>query len=282
MLLTNLCPARRPYWAMLGWLLLAPCPGTSWAGSDLEPAFYSLRDWAPVRTWEYVALPTALAATLATYLAASPPSRWQGGILFDDWARNGLRLNSDAARSNASNVSTVLLLGCGITPFLLDAGLLTGVLHRRSDLAWQMIILDAEALTLTGLLTETTKRLTGRERPTGPGANDSFFSGHASSASAAATLLCLQHVELELLGDKVADATVCGAAAVTALSTGLLRVASDRHYLSDVIVGTAVGVGSAFLVYKLKVRPDRAERTALQITPLLLPNLLGLSFAGAF
>jgi len=176
----------------------------------------------------------------------------------------------------------VLLIANGIAPFLLDAGLLTGVVHRRGDLAWQMAILDAEALTLTGLLTESTKRLAARARPSGPGENDSFFSGHASIASAGATLLCLQHLELDLLGNKAADAAVCGAAGVAALSTGLLRIISDRHWASDVIVGTAVGVGSTFLVYKLKVRPIAAERSALQITPLLQPNFLGLSLAGAF
>ena len=263
-------------------MLLALSPRTGWAGSDPEPSFYSLRDWAPVRTWDYVALPTGLAATLAVNLTGSPPTRWEGGIFFDDWARNGLRLNSDTARSNAADISTVLLIANGIAPLLLDAGLLTGLVHRRGDLAWQMFILDGEALTLTTLLTETTKRLAGRARPSGPGENDSFFSGHTSVASAGATLLCLQHLELELLGNTAADAAVCGAAGVAALGTGLLRIMSDRHWASDVIVGTAVGIGSTFLVYKLKVRPTAADGSALQITPLLRPDFLGLSFAGAF
>ncbi len=267
---------------MLGWMLLALCPRRGWAESDSEPGFYSLRDWAPVQTWDYVALPTGLAATLVANLSASPAARWQGGILFDDWARNGLRLSSDAARSHAANVSTVLLLANGITPLLVDGVLLTGLVHRRSDLAWQVAILDAEALTLTGLLTETTKRLAARARPSGPGENDSFFSGHTSIASAGATLVCLQHLELELFGNKAADAAICGAAAVGAVSTGLLRVMSDRHYASDVIVGAAVGIGSAFLVYKVKVRPAPAERRAWQIVPLVQPEFFGLSLAGAF
>jgi membrane-associated phospholipid phosphatase len=142
--------------------------------------------------------------------------------------------------------------------------------------------MDAEARTLTGLITEATKRLVGRERPTGPGENDSFFSGHTSIAATAATLVCLQHVRLQLLGNSAADAAVCGAAAAAALSTGLLRVMSDRHYASDVIVGAAVGAGSAFLVYNLHVRPTSAERTALQISPTLRPGFIGLSFAGGF
>jgi membrane-associated phospholipid phosphatase len=220
--------------------------------------------------------------TLGINLSGSPPSRWRGGILFDDWARNELELKSDAARSHAATASTVLLFGVGALPFLVDAGLLTGLNHRRSDLAWQMFVLDAEALTLTGLITETTKRLVGRERPPGPGENDSFFSGHTSVAAAAATIVCLQHVQLELLGNSAADAAVCGGAAAAALSTGLLRVMSDRHYASDVIAGAAAGVGSAFLVYNLHVRRTPAERTALRISPILRPDSHGLSFAGGF
>jgi membrane-associated phospholipid phosphatase len=274
---------RSPRFALVGWiLLLTLCPGTSDAVPDQDPAFYSLEDWAPIQKWEYVAVPAALAATLGINLSGSPPARWRGGILFDDWARNGLELKSEAARSHAATASTVLLAGVGVLPFLVDAGLLTGLIHRRRDLAWQMFVMDAEALTLTALTTEMTKRLAGRERPSGPGENDSFFSGHASIAATAATMVCLQHVQLQLLGNRAADAAVCGAAAVGALSTGLLRVLSDRHYASDVIVGTAVGAGSAFLVYNLHVRSDPVERTALRISPILRPDFLGLSLAGAF
>jgi len=179
-------------------------------------------------------------------------------------------------------VSTVLLFGGGALPFLVDAGLLTGLNHQRHDLAWQMFVLDAEALTLTALITETTKRLVGRERPSGPGENDSFFSGHASIAATAATLVCLQHVQLRLLGNRAADAAVCGAASAAALTTGLLRVMSDRHYASDVIVGTAIGVGSAFLVYNLHVHRSPDEQTALRISPILHPDFRGLSLTGAF
>jgi len=145
-----------------------------------------------------------------------------------------------------------------------------------------MFVLDAEVLTLTGLVTTTTTHLVGRERPSGLRENDSFFSGHAAIGASAGTLICLQHLELGLFGNKAADAITCGAAAAAAVSNGLLRMMADRHYASDVIVGTAVGVGSAFLVYKLKLRPTRADQTALQFIPVLRSDFLGLSFAGDF
>ena len=265
---------RSPRLALVGAIVLTLCPGTSRA----DPAFYSLDEWAPVQRWELFAVPTALAVTLGINLTGSPPSRWRGGILFDDWVSNGLTLKSEAARSHAATASTVLAVGVGALPFLLDAFLLTGSKHGRTDLAFQMFMVDAEALTLTGLITEATKRLSGRERPTGGIETDSFFSGHTSIAASAATLVCLQHLQLDLLGDRAADAVVCGAAAAAALGTGLLRVMSDRHYASDVVVGAAVGVGSALLVYDLRVR----ETPALRINPILRPDSLGLAFAGGF
>src|SRR5262249_61997116 len=97
-------------------------------------------------------------------------------------------LSSESARTNAANVSTVLLVAVGATPMLVDAGVLTGWVHRRGDLAWQMFMVDAEALTLTALVTETTKRVSGRARPSGPAENDSFFSGHSSIAAHGATV----------------------------------------------------------------------------------------------
>jgi hypothetical protein len=111
------------------------------------------------------------------------------------------------ARSNAATVSDVLLYGVGTLPFLIDAVLLTGLSHKRMDLAWQMFVLDAEAISLSAFVDTTVKRIAGRQRPNVPqcqtdptladcnnftsGANFSFFSGHTAIASTAATLRCL-------------------------------------------------------------------------------------------
>ena len=268
--------------ALIEGIVLTCYPATGDADSNSNASFYSLKEWAPIQTWEYFAVPAGLALTLGINLTSSPPTRWEGGILFDNWARSNLMLGSESARTNAANVSTVLLVAVGATPLLVDAGVLTGWVHRRGDLALQMFMVDAEAMTLTVLITETTKRLSGRARPSGPGENDSFFSGHASIATTAATLVCLQHLELGLLENKAADATVCGAAATVAFTTGLLRVMADRHWASDVIVGAGIGAGSAFLVYKLHVRGGQVEPIALRISPVLSPDFHGLSFAGTF
>ena len=195
--------------------------------------------------------------------------------------KEGLALKSESAQTTAGNVSTALVVSLALFPVVIDSGLLTWWVHERGDLAWQMFVLDTEVLSLTGVLAISSQRFVGRERPAG-GENDSFFSGHASLASSGATTICLQHLDLDLLGNKAADATVCGLSAVSAVATGFLRIMSNRHWATDVIVGTGVGVGSAFLVYKLKVKPSRSEETAMQILPVLNPNYLGLSFSGRF
>jgi len=263
-------------------LILLVASARAWGESSSEPEFYSIKSWAPVSTWDYVAIVAGNAATITISAAVHPPTRWQGGILFDDWARDGLRLSSETARNNAGTASTALVVAAGLYPLVVDAGVLTGWIHGRGDLGWQMFILDGEVLTLTGVLTTLSTHVVGRERPSGMNDNVSFFSGHDAIAASAATLICLQHLQLGLFGNTAADATACGIGIAAGVTTGFLRIMADRHWASDVIVGAAVGTGSAFLVYSLKVKPTRADQLAWQLVPVLRSDFLGLSFSGAF
>ncbi len=261
-----------------------------------EPEFYSLKDWAPVQTWQLVAIPAVAATTVGISFLTTDNPRWTGGILFDDSVRDGLRLRSAAARSHASSISDYLLYGVGTLPFLIDAGILTGVVHKRWDLAWQMFVLDAEAITLTSFVDTSTKRIVGRERPSvhecqinptlpdcnASGANFSFFSGHMAIASTAATLRCLQHLKLHLYGSGFTDGAACGVAVAAAATTGLLRVMSDQHYLTDVLAGAAVGAGSAFLVYAIHVRPTSSGQGPIPLSLQVRRDFIGLSYASVF
>ena len=274
-------PSSRRFFPIAALFLLV-APASAWAESSSEPDFYSLKSWAPVGTWDYVAVALGNAATITISVAVQPPTRWEGGILFDDWARDGLRLSSQTARNNAGTASTVLSVVAGVYPLLVDAGLLTGWIHQRGDLAWQMFVVDAEVLTLTGVVSTATTHLVGRDRPSMTNENVSFFSGHEAISASAATLICLQHLQLGLFGNKAADATACGIGIAASVSNGLLRIMADRHWASDVIVGAAVGTGSAFLVYSLKVKPTPADQLAWQLMPVIRSDFLGLSFSGAF
>lgn len=79
---------------------------------------------------------------------------------------------------------------------------------------------------------QAVKHLVGRMRPDGS-ENVSFYSGHTSTAFAAASATCL----------KKADA-LCYSSLALAASVGYLRMAANKHWLSDVVVGA--GVGYAF------------------------------------
>jgi membrane-associated phospholipid phosphatase len=278
-------------------LIASLLPGASHAESEPQPEFYSFKSWAPVQTWQYVAIPAVALTTMAIAFTSPSEPRWTGGILFDDSARNSLRLHSAVGRTNAATASDFFLYAVGTLPFLVDAVLLTGFSRGRMDLAWQMFVVDAEAITLTAFIDTTVKRIAARQRPFvrecqmdptlsdcdshTSGQNLSFFSGHMAIASTAATLRCLQHLQYHLYGNTLGDAGACGIAVGAATLTGLLRIMSDRHYASDVLVGALVGVGSAFLIQSIHVRPIRSNEGS-PINLNVRPNFLGVTYTTGF
>ena len=280
--------------AALGLMLFTLIPGASRA--DSEPEFYSLKDWAPVHTWQLVAIPAVGLATIGISTINLDSPHWTGGILFDDGVRNALRLESASARSHASSISDYLLYGIGTLPFLVDAVIITGIGHKRWDLAWQMFVLDTEAITLSAFVDTSTKRIAGRQRPfvraceTNPtlpdcsssGPNFSFFSGHAVITSTAATLRCLQHLKLHLYGNDFLDGGACGVAIAAAATTGLLRIMSDQHYATDVLVGAGIGAGSAFLVYAIHVRPSSKDPEPIPLHLNIRRDFVGVTYATVF
>jgi membrane-associated phospholipid phosphatase len=133
----------------------------------------------------------------------------------------------------------------------------------------------------------TTKALVGRKRPYAfnPGmtleeryriasfeGNDvffSFFSGHATSAFAAATFTST--VFTDLFGPSKWSHLVWGSTVTLAGMTAYSRVKAGKHYPSDVIVGAAVGSALGYLVPRLH-RVGRDGR----VTLIAGPTRLGL------
>ena len=124
-----------------------------------------------------------------------------------------------------------------------------------SSLAWgplsttnreRALLINMEVFAINSLVTNVTKILSARERPykhygsrESWGSKDyaSFFSGHSSVAFSQAVtnaiLLSEDYPEREVL----IWSSLLGLAGTTAY----LRVASDMHYFTDVVVGAAVG-----------------------------------------
>jgi len=143
-----------------------------------------------------------------------------------------------------------------ISDFLI-AGLIAGSL---ADLAVEeggkAMVTTVEAATWTLAITELSKVLIGRKRPVlytdaaleyvnSEESLRSMPSGHTSVAFAAATSYFL----ITRDRDKRWPAYMMGAAA---LSIGVLRVTSGRHFPSDIVVGAALGTLTAGVVHEVR------------------------------
>lgn len=240
--------------------------------------------WARFSPFEYVLTSTAAAGAFAIQLAVerSEGASWSGPILFDNSTRELLVFDSDAGRHAADVASTILRTSL-VTYSLADALVLSWITSRNLDVATQLLLLDLQSFAVTTLLTQGTKHVIARERasdrrchlsrsgdvPCDQGtAHESFFSGHASLAFTAAGLICARHRAIPLYGGGVWDALACGTSLAAAAATGLLRVSTDAHYLSDVVVGAGVGLASGYLLPTLL----HFERPRAQ-SPLLIGAL---------
>jgi membrane-associated phospholipid phosphatase len=95
-------------------------------------------------------------------------------------------------------------------------------------------------------------------------ARRSFFSGHASSAFALATLMSTVYADVH--GRSHASDALWAMSLSVAALTGLARVKAGMHYPSDVLAGAAVGAAIGRLVPALH-RVDRASDVQVSATP---------------
>ena len=183
---------------------------------------------------------------------------WSGPVLFDRGARDALRGESRAARVRANTTSHYMAVAPGVVtvtssllvPLLADAW--------NTEIAWQLTVINLQSAALAEFATLGGKRLVRRERPEVAECREesdysetcfvsttaSMPSGHTSSAFVAAGLGCTHHLMLGLLGEPVLDASLCAALLATASTAGALRIAADRHYLTDVLAGATVGLSA--------------------------------------
>ena len=104
---------------------------------------------------------------------------------------------------------------------------------------WQVLTADAMAAVMMAATVKGLKICVNRTRPNGE--DESFPSGHTAKAFMGATLLAHEY------GNRSVWIPIAGYTVATA--TGVMRVLNNRHYMSDVIVGAAVGILTAELAY---------------------------------
>jgi membrane-associated phospholipid phosphatase len=265
--------------------------------------------WRAVGLREYVTIPILAGGYVGIQLLAPPPSRprWRSPVLFDRPVRNALRLDTAKRRGTAATVSDVIFVWEILHPTVVDPLLVAWWERKSPFVAWQMFVIDAQAYALTLVVTDAVKRLTARQRPwvttddcannpTGEGCGSggryqSFFSGHAATTATGAGLLCAHHTQLSLYQNDFLDQGTCLLAVLGTATTGAMRIASDNHWVSDVLVGHLTGYLSGYLLptllyYKeFRVEPHEHEQPAEPVfatLPMITRDSWGLAVLGVF
>jgi membrane-associated phospholipid phosphatase len=239
------------------------------------------------RPVEYAVTGVTGVVALSEYFFVRPQSQphWSGGILFDDAVRDALRARSPSALRTVWALSDVV----GVSGVVLTVGIdsmLVPVLRGHVDVAWQLTWFDLEAYSLGSIVTFTLYDTVGRARPSyadcqrDPRFDDScnvsptasFPSGHVAEAFISAGLSCANHAYVPLYGSRLADILACARDLTLASADGVLRIVGDRHYVTDVLAGGAIGFAFG---YGLPVLLHYASGSHARVARLTLVPVAG-------
>lgn len=286
---------------MRGWLvllLLTVAP----AAAEAQPQLRWSEAHARVHPASYVAQTSGVAAALIFDQAYHPPpdAAFRGSWLLDGDLRDALLGGAPDEREMAAAVSDALLIAMIAWP-VFDSLVVAGAIRGSSDVAWQLMSISTEVIAADFIASTMLKWLIDRERPHGQectvedralrpgrcgrrGRTRSFYSGHASAAWSYAGAICMNHMHVPLYGEEAADTFACGAAMMTASIIGVLRVIADRHWATDVLIGSVVGLATGLLLpYLLHYGWDRSESDSVAFTAAPLSEAPAmLSFGGSF
>lgn len=232
----------------------------------------------------------SVAAYVAFRTAAGDPATqcgWCETNAFDRSVRRGLLIEESRTPAVISDVASM-----GVSPAVaLASVLLPAFSHDRDRYALQDSVILLNTFILTTGITAGTKTLADRQRPAFYYDRDSettfaddpkeqflsFYSGHTAAAfgliSSATTLAYLR-------GYWTAPYIAIGGGAL-ALGTGLLRIASDVHWASDVLVGAAAGSAVGFAVPFL-LHSRRSTRGSFAVLPSFSTQHVLLVASGEF
>lgn len=242
-----------------------------------------------------------------TVARVHPGAQWRGGILFDEPMRDAFRIGDHDGRETAARISDMVLAATVVNSFMLDAFAIP-LANDDPQLALDASVAYSLALGMTLVLGELVKEGVARARPyeryceedpTAPGCGNedayaSFYSLHSGVAFTNAGFSCSMHLERHLYGDVGADGASCATSLVMASTVAVLRVAADRHYLTDVLVGAGIGMVVGYLVPVFMVpehrTPGEVAIPGTIVMPLFSPgadgslstSTVGLSLAGGW
>lgn len=251
----------RPLRAGLAAACLLLCAAGT-ARADDVPSSRPLRwdpEWSHAGPADYVLGGVGLGAlgAEAIWLEPQQPTlHWTAPFLFDQDVRDVLRGSTAQVRYDAT-VASWTLLGVSIAyPVAVDVPYAWSRYGRQ--LAWDLFWQDAVALSLVSATDLALRNIVGRARPpvsdclaaggsasqclgSNTEATMSFPGGHVAIATAGATLTCTQHLSLHLYGAPW-DGVTCASAIGVDFTMGVLRIVTDNHWASDIVVGGLLGV----------------------------------------
>ncbi len=193
----------------------------------------------------------------------------QNGV--DLWFRERLVLKSERARRRASLISDIIVNG-----MLLPLSLIEGILIKKSRLS----LFSLETVVVATLINQGVKYTTARQRPFCHfRTNDtlssvckvSFYSGHTQTAFLSA--LIIADITKRYYSKLSSISLFVGLGLAT--TVGYLRIAADKHYMTDVIVGASCGVLFSMLFDRFINEEDRVDIT-------LIPKADGFGVAYLF
>jgi membrane-associated phospholipid phosphatase len=241
---------------------------------------------------------------LAVYLPLvqdkQPPLHWTSPILFDKAVRDLLRGSTPGARSMAELTSWI---GFGLVAGYPAVDVAYAYARYGSRVAWDLFWQDATVISLSTMVDLNIRDFVGRARPpvyacianggstsaclgTSSESTRSFPGGHVAIVTAAAAVSCTQHLSLHIFGSPW-DELTCGALVVGSMAVGTLRIVSDDHWASDILVGSTMGFligwGVPYAMHFHRSSPDSAEPQAFVApTPMALSHGGGLGLMGWF
>ena len=251
------------------------------AGADEPPALVS----RPGLEWTLTVVGGAVWLTETLAIAELAPSdcRWCDSNRLDDRARELAWSDPEVARVSSD------LISYGIAP-LAAGGLLTlGAFRdgRAGDLTTDLLIV-AEAAVAAGVSGDLIRVVSGRERPwvhdlapedkpatDRPEQNNlSFISGHSATAFA---LAVSSGTVASRRGRRIAPA-IWVTGLTLAVATSYLRIASEQHYLTDVLAGVGTGVAIGLAVPFLHRPRGSRPAVAAMVAPVRGGGLVLVTF----
>lgn len=230
-------------------------PGWQRVGMAARNAAFSPETWAPA------------AAALVLQI-----DDWDEEI--SEWAVDNTRIFGSP--EDAEDASDYLRDAAGVTYFITALATPSGEDAKPWSVAkLKGLTVGVAAVLLTDGTTELLKQATDRTRPDGSD-DESFPSGHTSSASAFATLA---NRNLQSLSLSKTNRTLLRIGFTTlAAATGWARVEAGRHFPSDVLVGYALGHFISAFFNDAFLGLDQNEGPRLSVEPSKDSLIVGIQF----